>query len=141
MAITSLTAYNYFSDTAYSGVTLTVSTTITTFSYDAAQMNNVTSWCPLYKTTYGIQPVTQNQTTFYYTAGTSEVFPITPYSFVYQCGSIDPVPVFEYTGYHNSNGVALVSADFIWLSSTDGKITVSSAGTVSKTAIKIEGVL
>jgi hypothetical protein len=54
VAITALTAYNYFSNTAYTGVTLTASTTITTYSYVAAQMQSVASWCPLYTAPYAI---------------------------------------------------------------------------------------
>jgi hypothetical protein len=111
VAITALTTYNYFSDTAYTGVTLTASTTITTYSYVISQMQSITSWCPMYTTPYAIESVTQVQTTFYYLAGSSAEFSIKPYSSKFYCGSI--APVFTYTGFLNSNGLALVSTDFI----------------------------
>ena len=110
VAITVLTAYNYFSNTGYKGVTLTAAT-ISTYSYVIAQMQSVSSWCPLYTTPYAIQSVTQVQTTFYYTVGSGAAFSITPFSSSFLCGSI--APVFTYTGFYNSNGVALVPADFI----------------------------
>ena len=118
VAFNTLTAYQYFSDTAYTGVTLTVSTTITTFSYVIAEMQLVTSWCPLYTTPYAIQSVTQLQTTFQYTVGSSALFSIDPYSSSYLCGSIPPL--FTYTGYYNNNGVALVAADFIQIDPSNG---------------------
>jgi hypothetical protein len=118
VSISVLIAYDYFSDLAYSGVTLTEYTTITTFSYDIAEMDSVSSWCPLYMESYAIQPVTQVQTTFYYTAGSSATFSITPYSSSFVCGSI--APVFTYSGYYNSNGVSLISAGFIEVNPTNG---------------------
>jgi hypothetical protein len=111
VSISVLTAYSYFSDETYSGVALTEYTTITTFSYDIGEMDSVSSWCPLYTNPYVIQSVTQVQTTFYYTPGSSAAFSITPYSSSLLCGSI--APVFTYSGFYNSNGVALVPADFI----------------------------
>ena len=102
-------------------------------------MQSVTSWCPLYTTPYAIQSVTQLQTTFNYTVGSSALFSIDPYSSSYLCGSI--APVFTYTGYYNNNGVALVAADFIQIDPSNGQITVTTAGTLTTTAIKIEGVL
>lgn len=110
VSITSLTAYSYFSNAAYTGITLTPSS-LSTYSYVIAQMQSVSSWCPLYTSPYAIQSVTQVQTTFYYTVGSSAAFSITPYSSSFLCGSI--APVFTYSGFYNSNGVALVPADFI----------------------------
>ena len=74
-------------------------------------MQSVESWCPLFTTPYAIDSVTQAQTTFSYTAGSSATFSITPFSSKFNCGTI--APVFTYTGFLNSNGVALVPADFI----------------------------
>ena len=128
VAVSALTAYNYFSNPSYSSIAFTIGSIGSTTNL-LAKMQSIASWCPIYPSPYVINTVTQVQTTYYYTVGSSASFSITPYSSSYLCGSIPPV--FTYTGFYNSNGVQLVPTDFIQVAPSNGMISVTTAGTLT----------